>query len=539
MSADRTDAPGAPPVDDATDEPVLVAEGIAVTGRSGPLVRSVGLTLYAGSTTAIVGESGSGKSLTARSLVGLLPAGLSGSGSLSIGSRVYDLTAEGPQTSAVWRGLRGRSITLLLQDPFTSLSPAHRVRTQVREALRVAGHRVSGELMAARLSEVGLDPQVLGQYPHELSGGMRQRIALVLALASDPGVLIADEPTTALDSLNQAEILDLIDRLKRARGMSVLLISHDLDLVAGHAEHLLVMRSGEVVERGLTSEVLRSPEHPYTRELLAAAPKGRPDAAAAASGAAPVMRIDGLRLSKQGREVLHGLDFEVRRGEILGVVGQSGSGKTTLARCLAGLERVAPESVVFTGDAAGDPRASRAGRVQMVFQDPAGTLNPALTVRRTLAEAIRGARTLARRAGLPTASGARSTPEALMRLVGLPEEFLSRRPAALSGGQRQRVAIARALAGKPEVLVCDEAVSALDVSVQAQILALLARLRDEQGQTMLFVSHDLAVVAQLCDRIIVLNEGRIVEQGETADLLRDPREEYTRRLLAASPGIES
>ncbi len=504
----------------------LRAVGIEVRGSAGPLVRGVDLSLERGTTTAIVGESGSGKSLTARSLVGLLPEGLSGTGELHVGGRTYDLTAHGQQTSAAWREIRGRTITLLLQDPFTSLSPVHRVASQVREALRTAGHRVTGALLEQRLAEVGLEPRVLKQYPHELSGGMRQRIALVLALAADPDVLIADEPTTALDSLTQIEILRLLDRLKRSREMSVLLISHDLEVVAGHADRIAVMQEGEVVESGRANTVLHSPSHPYTQALLAAVPSGRSSRLPApeADSVEPVLQVEELRIDRGGREVLHGVSLEVRRGEILGLVGQSGSGKTTLARCIAGLDRPGSGTMRFSGSDRVGSRAEPQGRVQVVFQDPAGTLNPALTVRKTLAEAIRGAR------------GSGHTPESLVALVGLPLGLLSRRPAALSGGQRQRVAIARALASSPELLICDEPVSALDVSVQAQILALLERLRDDHGQTMLFISHDLAVIARLSDRIVVMNEGQIVERGDAAQVLDRPRDPYTRRLLEASRG---
>lgn len=594
-------------------ESVLRAEGLSVWAGAAPLVREVSLSLSSGATTAVVGESGSGKSLTAKALVGLLPGGVRACGTLHLGEQTFDLASEGPQTGASWRALRGSSITLLLQDPFTSLSPVHSVRRQLRAALRLGGHRVTEVLLQQRLEEVGLHPRVLRQYPHELSGGMRQRLAMVLALAADPAVLIADEPTTALDSLTQHELLQLIDELKRARGMAVLLISHDLDVVAGHADTVYVMSAGSVVESGSAAAVLRQPLHPYTRGLLAAAPRaGRaldwlpapwlPDpevqlptgarwgdyapaaelrlepipqlipladgsalpqhaavygaepgavltrapvsdkradrervsraaniasasdtANASATGldaqpAAPepiLLTVRELDFFRGSRQILDDVSFEVRAGEILGMVGQSGSGKTTIARLIAGLEYASGGTIEIDGA----PPAR--GAVQMVFQDPAGTLNPALTVRRTLREA------------LLAAENRTDTPESLLADVGLDAALITQRPRRLSGGQRQRVAIARALAARPRLLLCDEAVSALDVSVQAQILALLHTLRRERGQSMLFITHDLAVVGQLCDRVVVLNEGRIVDQGDTAQLLASPRDPYTKRLLAA------
>lgn len=585
----------------------LSARGIEIGGEDATLVREVDIEISPGTTTAIVGESGSGKSLTARSLVGLLPSGLNSSGSVVLGEERYSLEANGPQTSPAWRKIRGAKITLLLQDPFTSLSPVHTVKRQVRDALKNVGHRVTPTLIEDRISEVGLNHRVLNQYPHELSGGMRQRIALVLALAADPAMLIADEPTTALDSLTQAEILGLIDTLKHARGMSVLLISHDLDVVAGHADRVEVMWAGSVVESGSAPDVLNHAVHPYTRGLLAATPRAgsvtmstvpwRPSEAAALptggrwgsyadaheirfgpkptlipvvreganasahlvavydvtehdavvsvrrdSGPEPTddqathaarttsdtvaLQVTRLRVNRGNREVLHGVDLSIHRGEILGLVGQSGSGKTTLARSIAGLERPSSGTVQFDDDTDGASRHSwPQSHVQMVFQDPAGTLNPALTIRKTLVEAIRGAHST------------EHSPESLLELVGLPQSLLPRRPASLSGGQRQRVAIARALSSAPKLLVCDEAVSALDMSVQAQILALLKRLRDESGQTILFITHDLAVVGQLCDRIVVLNDGEVVEIGESAQVLNRPEAEYTRELLTASIGV--
>ncbi|MGZ4591292.1 MAG: ABC transporter ATP-binding protein [Actinomycetes bacterium] len=484
---------------------LLRATGLTVAHGGRVLVDGIEVTVRAGETTAIVGESGSGKSLTARAIVGLLPDGLRSSGAVGLGGTTYDLATTGPQLGARWRTLRRRHVALLLQDPFASLSPVHTVGRQVGWAL---GSR-DPALIAARLAEVGLEARVAGQYPHELSGGMRQRVSIVLTLAQDPEVLIADEPTTALDSLTQADILELIDRLKQGRDLGVVLISHDLDLVARHSQQVLVMRLGEVVESGRTAAVLADPRHEYTRALLAAVPR---PGAGRGQAAEPVVAVRDAVHHHGDQQTLRDVSLEVRRGEIVGLIGQSGSGKTTLARCIAGLETLAAGAIEW----------SAAPRLGMVFQDPAGTLNPALSIRTTLREAL---------APHPTSP---HTPESLMELVGLDAGLLRRRPARLSGGQRQRVAVARALAGQPSLLICDEAVSALDVSVQAQILTLLTRLRDEEGVSILFITHDLGVVAQISERIYVLNEGVVVETGDTAEVVARPGDAYTRRLLAAS-----
>lgn len=485
---------------------LLHASSVTITYGGRALVNGVTVPVLAGETTAIVGESGSGKSLTARAIVGLLPERVRSTGSLAVGDQSFSLTATGPLLSRSWRALRKRHVALLLQDPFTSLSPVHTVGRQVSWALGSGDAR----RVADRLAEVGLDERVAAQYPHELSGGMRQRVSIVLTLAQDPEVLIADEPTTALDSLSQADILDLIDQLKRHRNLGVILISHDLDLVAKHSQHVLVMRLGDVVERGRTETVLADPQHEYTRALLAAVP--RPGQGTGLTSA-PVITVRGAVHHHGQHQTLRDVSLDVRQGEIVGLIGQSGSGKTTLARCIAGLETLSSGSI----DWHGAPR-----HLGVVFQDPAGTLNPALSVRATLREAL-----------LPH-PGSLHSPDSLMALVGLSADLLDRRPQSLSGGQRQRVAIARALASQPRLLICDEAVSALDVSVQAQILTLLTRLRDEEGVSILFISHDLGVVAQISDRIYVLNEGVVVESGGTRDLVANPADYYTQRLLAAS-----
>lgn len=508
-----------------------------ISGPGGPMVEAFSFGIDAGSSLALIGESGSGKTLTAKSLVGLLPAGFAAAGELRVDGRTHRLEA----TDAAWRRVRGREVSLLLQDPFTSLSPVHRCGPQIGWTLEAkAGRRLSkrelDDAVTRRLDEVNLPARVAHAYPHQLSGGMRQRVAIAAALASDPRLLIADEPTTALDASNQAEILDLLRELQHERGMAMLLISHDLGLVRGRTDEVLVMRHGAVVERGSTSAVLSAPEHAYTRALIAADPA----LALEAERTGPAERtgdvLDGARETRTPlvaatgivkrfglRTVLDGVDLAIAPGQVAGVVGESGSGKSTLARCIAGLEREDGGSIAFDGRPLAPGRRSRTpAQMQIVFQDPYSSLNPMMTIGAILREAL--------------AVGGRRADEvpALLQLVGLPPEAAAKRPAQLSGGQRQRVAIARALAPRPRLLICDESVSALDVQVQAQILDLLGHLRDELDIAILFISHDLAVVRRIADTVTVVWQGRVVEHGTCAQVLDDPAEDYTKLLVAAA-----
>lgn len=515
----------------------VVVTGLTIDGPAGVVVAPFDFSIAPGETLALIGESGSGKTLSAKAIAGLLPAGFSARGSITLSSATIEL----PATDAVWRATRGRRISLLLQDPFTSLSPVHRCGIQIGMTIDAATDRRLDRaertaLIIQSLAEVNLPADVARAYPHELSGGMRQRVAIAAALATDPELLIADEPTTALDASNQGEILDLLRGLQEKRGMAALLISHDLGMVRGRAEHVLVMRNGEIVERGGTSSVLNAPSHPYTRALIEAEPSitdrsarivraassAAADADAAASAGALVVATD-LTKSFGDKTVLHGVSVTVGRGETVGIVGESGSGKTTIARCIAGLERETSGMIEFDGAALAPGRDSRTPQqMQIVFQDPYSSLNPMISVGRSLKLALRVA-------GRP-ASGL----DGLLQLVELPADFASKRPAELSGGQRQRVAIARALAVRPQLLICDESVSALDVSVQKQILDLLAKLRADLGLSILFISHDLAVVRQLADRVYVLRNGDVVESGRCHDVLNTPTHPYTQALVAAS-----
>ncbi|WP_416875949.1 dipeptide ABC transporter ATP-binding protein [Kitasatospora sp. SC0581] len=525
--------------------PLVRVEGLRVSfpGAPRPAVDGVSLAIGPGECVALVGESGSGKSVTSRSLIGLAGAR----------ARVSARTLEVARADTAgfgerqWRAVRGRRVAVVFQDALTALDPLRTVGAEIAEAARLGG--TAGPDVGARVVElltaVGVpEPEARRtQYPHQLSGGLRQRALIASALAADAPLLIADEPTTALDAIVQAQILALLGRLK-AEGRGLLLVSHDLAVVAQLADRVLVLRRGEVVESGPTGRVLSAPEHPYTRMLLDAVPSGRPPARPAqasapaeapdtgapdAEEAAPVLTGRGLvkSFAPGGPRALDEVGFTLRAGEALGVVGESGSGKTTLARVAMGLSRPDAGEVLLHGRpwSALPERRRRAGRsaIQFVQQDPYASADPRFTVARIIGEAL---------PGLRRAERARRCAE-LLDQVGLPAELLSRRPHQLSGGQRQRVAIARALAGRPRVLVCDEPVSALDVSVQAQVLELLDRLRRERGIALLFITHDLAVVRQVADRVLIMRGGSVVEEGETERIFEAPAHPYTRALLDA------
>ncbi|WP_063795017.1 ABC transporter ATP-binding protein [Kitasatospora sp. MBT66] len=539
--------------------PLVRVEGLRVSfpGAPRPAVDGVSLAVGAGECVALVGESGSGKSVTARSLIGLAGA------RARVSARTLEVA--GADTAGFgerqWRAVRGRRVAMVFQDALTALDPLRTVGAEIAEAARLGG--TAGPDSEARVVElltaVGVpEPEARRtQYPHQLSGGLRQRALIASALAADAPLLIADEPTTALDAIVQAQILALLGRLKD-EGRGLLLVSHDLAVVAQLADRVLVLRRGEVVESGPAGRVLSAPEHPYTRMLLDAVPSGRPrarpaqappgvaeaaDAEAADAGApdaeeaAPVLTGRGLvkSFAPGGPRALDEVGFTLRAGEALGVVGESGSGKTTLARVAMGLSRPDAGEVLLHGRpwSALPERRRRAGRsaIQFVQQDPYASADPRFTVARIIGEAL---------PGLRRAERARRCAE-LLDQVGLPAELLSRRPHQLSGGQRQRVAIARALACGPQVLVCDEPVSALDVSVQAQVLELLDRLRRERGIALLFITHDLAVVRQVADRVLIMRGGSVVEEGGTERIFEAPAHPYTRALLDAVlrlPGTE-
>ena len=520
--------------------PLLEVEGLTVAlppGADRPhAVSDVSFALDPGEILCVVGESGSGKSVSASAVMGLLPPALRPIAG-RIGFDGADLLRTVP---AAMRALRGARIGMIFQEPMTALNPLMRVGRQLAEVLQVHGAPV-GDRPLRLLDSVQLPdpPRMLRAYPHQLSGGQRQRVMIAMALALEPAMLIADEPTTALDVTTQKEVLRLIRDVQRRRGMGVLFITHDFGVVAEVADRVAVMQSGKIVEQGAANAVLNRPRHPYTRALIAAVPARarapRPaetgEVVLALEGVGKTYRRPGL-LRRPGVPAVVDATLDIRRGETLGLVGESGSGKSTLARCVVNLAPPDSGSIRFRGaDLRGLSRAAwlpYRKRIGMVFQDPFASLNPRRRVGDIIAEGpvAHGA----------TRAAAQARAAELLRLVKLDPGAVDRFPHEFSGGQRQRIGIARALALEPELLVADEPVSALDVSVQAGILALLEELRSRLGLTMLFITHDLRVAAQVCDRVAVMRRGRIVEQGPTAQVFADPQHEYTRALLDSVPG---
>ncbi|MFE5408131.1 dipeptide ABC transporter ATP-binding protein [Microbacterium sp. NPDC056569] len=516
-------------------------------GEPKPAVRDVSFTVDRGEVVAIVGESGSGKSTTAHAVIHLLAS----NAAVDAGSIVFDGTDLTGLSRRAWREVRGRAIGLIPQDPTTSLNPVKRVGRQVGEPLVIHGlaTRRGADAQAVellRLAGIGEPEARAKQFPHQFSGGMKQRALIATALAAEPKLVIADEPTSALDVTVQKQILDHIDTLASTLGTAVLLITHDLGVAADRAERIIVMQNGEIVETGAARQVLEDPQHPYTRALIAAAPglRGgtprvfeRPLRTDTDAASPPLLEVTGLRkeFPLPGREKLLAVDdvtFRVDRGETLAIVGESGSGKSTTARLALRLEKPSAGSIRFDGNnlvtASREELRALRRRFQLVYQSPFASLDPRFTIAEVIDEPLRAY-------GIGKAERGHRVRE-LIEQVALPASTASRRPAELSGGQRQRVAIARALALHPDLVVLDEAVSALDVSVQAQILDLLAAVQREVGVSYLFISHDLAVVREISDRVAVMQHGRIVEQGATAQVLSAPREEYTRRLIEAIPG---
>lgn len=528
-------------------EALLSVEGLNVSFGDHAAVRGVHLRVPPGHTVAVVGESGSGKSTTAAAILGLLPSG----GRITAGRIVFDgIDIAGADRRAM-RSIRGREIGYIPQDPMTNLNPVWKVGFQVSEALRVnAFDRRARRRAVELLAEAGMPDPVrqAGSYPHQLSGGMCQRALIAIGLAGRPRLLIADEPTSALDVTVQRQVLDHLQRLTDELGTALLLITHDLALAAERAESVVVMHQGMVVESGAAQSILRNPRHAYTRRLVAAAPSltvkhparsravehGESDDVLVASELTKVYRESrGAPWRRGDFRAVDAVSFRLRRASTLAIAGESGSGKSTLARMVLGLLTPNSGTVVFDGtriDATmnRDQQLAFRRRVQPVFQNPYSSLDPMYTVSRAIEEPLRIHRVGDRR------QRERAVRD-LVDHVALPSSVLGRLPRELSGGQRQRVAIARALALRPEVLVCDEAVSALDVLVQAQILDLLAELQTELGLTYLFISHDLAVIRQIADEVLVMRAGRVVEQAPTEELFTRPRHEYTRQLLEAIP----
>ena len=510
------------------------------TGADRPYaVDRVDLELVPGKILCVVGESGSGKSMSANAMMGLLPQGLEASGQILFEDKDLLQLSENEL-----RALRGRRIAMIFQEPMSALNPLMTVGDQIAEVFEAHGSLTRAERkVRARelLAEVGLpDPaRAALSYPFQLSGGQRQRVVIAMALALEPQVLIADEPTTALDVTTQAQILKLVRDLQVRRNMAVMFITHDFGVVDEIADEVAVMQFGRIVESGSASAVLRDPQHEYTRKLIAAIPRhsrGR----AQLSDTNTILEAESLRLTYKSakgsaaKEVkaVDDVTFSVSRGETLGIVGESGSGKSSLGRCLVRLQTPQSGRILFNGADFGSARGAdllkQRRRVQMIFQDPYGSLNPRIKVGRTIADG-------------PIAYGedkksAMNRARALLERVGLGAAAADRFPHEFSGGQRQRIGIARALALEPEIIVADEAVSALDVSIQAQVLELLASLKRDFGLTLIFITHDLRVAAQICDRVMVMQKGRVVEIGPGAEISSNPREAYTRSLIEAIPG---
>ncbi len=507
------------------------------------VVRDVSLELDHGTTLGIIGESGSGKSLSGLACLGLLPPTARASGSICFnGEELIGMPA------ARLRRLRGCHIAMVFQDAGTALTPWSSIGTQLIEPLcdHLGLRRSEAKRRAvAMLEEVRLpDPKsALSRYPHEFSGGQRQRILLAIALAAEPELLIADEPTTALDVTVQAQILELLATLQRERGLALLFISHDLAVINQIAEQAVVMDAGQVVERGSVRSLFHTPRHPSTRTLMRSiADRSTARTAQHTDDSAhqpTVLSVSGLSAGypkpRNGKRVLHGIDLQLRRSEIVALVGESGSGKSTLARVLLQLIPARTGELQLLGEAlvaphAGSHRRQRA-RVQMIFQDPYASLNPRLCIAETLAEPIRfhGLANTEKELAVRVAE--------LLEAVELDPNIGSRYPHAFSGGQRQRIAIARALATEPELLIADEPVSALDVSTQCAILALLTKIVHDRQMAMLLISHDLDMVRGMAQRTAVIYRGELVEQADTRVLFASPRHEHTRQLLAASPSL--
>ena len=521
---------------------LLDIQNLALSIHGNPILKDIDLSLHSGEILGLIGESGSGKSMTALSVIDLLPRGATSSGKILLdGADILKM----PET--VMCDLRGDEIGMIFQEPMTALNPVQTIGDQVAETLLIHGkanRKEALEIARETLNRVGL-PEAqfpLDRYPHELSGGQRQRVVIAMAIALRPKLLIADEPTTALDVTTQAQILDLLKSLVDEFEMGCLLITHDLGVVAGIADHVVILKEGEVVEAGPTLKVFRDLKHPYTQKLFEAS-SHIPDRKEALADM-PVLKLDQVtrdyptpRTSLFGKpgyfRAVDGVSFTLKRGENLGLVGESGCGKSTLTRAILGLDPITSGTIEVHGQqVTSDTTTAREIRrhMQVVFQDPYSSFNPRHKVARLISEPFH-------LLDAPPDDADQRIAEALTQ-VGLSPEDADKYIHEFSGGQRQRIAIARALIIEPDLIILDEAVSALDVSIRAQILDLLADLSDRLDLSYLFISHDLTVVRSITDRVLIMKEGRIVEQGPTEDVFQNPREDYTKQLIQAAPNIE-
>ncbi len=534
--------------DNRNDQAIIDARNIAVTFKvehgTVEAVKDISFQLYRGETIAIVGESGSGKSVTARTIMGLLTKRASVSKTATVRFNGDDILKF---SSRQRRALRGNRIAMIFQEPMSSLNPIYTIGSQIVEAIRVHS-KMSRKQAEARALDLLRQVQIpepearLKQYPHQLSGGQRQRVMIAMALSNDPDVLIADEPTTALDVTVQAQILNLIRDLQKKRGMAVVLITHDLTIVKQFSDYVYVMQHGEMREHNTTERLFAAPNHPYTRKLLASEPHGTAKPLPENSGV--LLTANGVRVSFMMRYgglfkpelkelvAVDDLGLTLKRHETLGIVGESGSGKTTSGQSLLQLNEPVAGEVIFDGERVDGRSRSQMrplrSRMQVVFQDPFASLNPRMTIGQIIEEGL-----VINGLGKTKAERLERVRDAL-EAAGMPGNILSRFPHEFSGGQRQRIAIARAVALEPEFILLDEPTSALDLSVQAQIIDLLRKLQDERGLSYLFISHDLKVVRALCHRVIVMQRGRIVEEGPVEEVLNRPKTEYTQRLVRAA-----
>jgi peptide/nickel transport system ATP-binding protein len=542
------------------DAPLISVDNLSVDfhmeNQHVPAVRGVSFDLNRGEILGVVGESGSGKSVMCRSLLGLLPPTAQVSGNISFNGQDLNGLSEDE-----WRNIRGRQASMIFQNPSSHLDPLMTSGTHVVEPLRFHGDISSAESKQASidlLRTVGIaDPEHrVDAFPHELSGGMKQRVMIASAIACDPEFLIADEPTTALDVTVQSRILKLLKELNQTQNLTIIFVSHDLGVISEICDRVLVVKDGKIVEQGSTQDIILNPQDPYTQLLISSQPSVRAklrqnlkaERGAPQETANPIMSINDLSVEFAGKQAalfgifggkptppvkaLSNVLFDIKKGEVFGIVGESGSGKSTLARVITHLQEPTSGSVSYDGrnikDFSGDDLINYHRDVQMAFQNPYDSLNPRYSIKQTIAEPLIVHSLVPR-----DQVDARTTE--LMELVELPANLAERRPRQLSGGQCQRVGIARALAMKPKFLIADEITSALDVTIQAQVLDLLERIREKEELTILYISHDLAVVRMICQRVAVFQAGRLVEIGDVADVLTNPKEEYTRTLITSAP----
>jgi len=500
------------------------------------VIKNLSLTLHQGQTLGLAGASGSGKSLTALALMGLLPAHSEQRGRIIF--RGQDLTKNSPQQ---WQAIRGKHIGLVFQEPMTALNPVRIIVKQIDESIRLHSslNKIQRhEKIKQLLHQVQLDTSLSNRYPHQLSGGQKQRVVIAMAMACQPDILICDEPTTALDVTTQKNLVVLLKQLQQTHGMAMLFISHDLAVMSQIADHIAIMQKGTVVEQAETATLMQNPKTDYTRRLIAAAAPENTLSNKITGRKPPLVAIKNLQVRFKQKAngfkspaYLHAVDdvtLKIKAGDVVGLVGESGSGKTTLGRCLVGLQDYTNGQINIHGS----PRNKHSHKsLQMIFQDPYASLNPRMTIQQSLSEPL-DIHNLYRQ---PIKRQQRLNE--LLQQVDLNSDMLSRLPHQFSGGQRQRIAIARALACEPELLICDEAVTALDVLVQQQVVALLKRLVADTNLSLLFISHDIALVSSFANRLAVMQQGRLVEQGETSKIMQQPQHSYTQQLISSIPRL--